>query len=150
MSPPDSTTDRFDLARFIAAQQPVYASVISELGHGQKRSHWIWFIFPQVAGLGHSAMAQRYAIRSRDEAAAYLATPVLGARLIECTQLVLATRDKSAHAIFGSPDDMKFRSSMTLFAEADRGGKLYRQALDRFFSGKPDTATLEILKVLDR
>jgi uncharacterized protein (DUF1810 family) len=110
----------------------------------------MWFAFPQVLGLGHSPMARRYAIRSKDEAVAYLATPTLSARLVECTGLVLATPDKSAHEIFGSPDDIKFRSSMTLFAEVDRDGALYQQALDRFFDGKPDVATLNILKHWDR
>jgi uncharacterized protein (DUF1810 family) len=139
------TTNRFDLQRFIGAQQAVYATVLAELKRGRKRTHWIWFIFPQVDGLGRSSTAHEFAIKSRDEAIAYLATPVLGARLIECTKLVLAIPDKSAHDIFGSPDDMKFRSSMTLFAAVD-GGSLYRQALDRFFGGEPDQATLDILE----
>ena len=127
-----------------------FIAVIDELRRGAKRTHWMWFIFPQVLGSGHSPMATRYAIRSKDEAVAYLATPTLSARLVECTGLVLATPDKSAHEIFGSPDDIKFRSSMTLFAEVDRGGALYQQALDRFFDGKPDVATLNILKHWDR
>jgi uncharacterized protein (DUF1810 family) len=139
------TTNRFDLQRFIGAQQAVYATVLAELKRGRKRTHWIWFIFPQVDGLGRSSTAHEFAIKSRDEAIAYLATPVLGARLIECTKLVLAIPDKSAHDIFGSPDDMKFRSSMTLFDAVD-GGSLYRQALDRFFGGEPDQATLDILE----
>jgi uncharacterized protein (DUF1810 family) len=139
------TTNRFDLQRFIGAQQAVYATVLAELKRGRKRTHWIWFIFPQVDGLGRSSTAHEFAIKSRDEAIAYLATPVLGVRLIECTKLVLAIPDKSAHDIFGSPDDMKFRSSMTLFAAVD-GGSLYRQALDRFFGGEPDQATLDILE----
>jgi uncharacterized protein (DUF1810 family) len=139
------TTNRFDLQRFIGAQQAVYATVLAELKRGRKRTHWIWFIFPQVDGLGRSSTAHEFAIKSRDEAIAYLATPVFGVRLIECTKLVLAIPDKSAHDIFGSPDDMKFRSSMTLFAAVD-GGSLYRQALDRFFGGEPDQATLDILE----
>jgi uncharacterized protein (DUF1810 family) len=139
------TTNRFDLQRFIGAQQAVYTTVLAELKRGHKRTHWIWFIFPQVDGLGRSSTAHEFAIKSRDEAIAYLATPVLGARLIECTKLVLAIPDKSAHDIFGSPDDMKFRSSMTLFDAVD-GGSLYRQALDRFFGGEPDQATLDILE----
>jgi uncharacterized protein (DUF1810 family) len=105
----------------------------------------MWFVFPQVEGLGHSAMAQQFAIRSREEAIAYLAKPLLGARLMKCTQLVLDVPDKTARDIFGSPDNMKFRSSMTLFDAVD-GGNLYRQALDRFFDGKPDQATLGILQ----
>ena len=146
MSATDSTTGQIDLARFINAQNPIYNDVVAELTQGQKQSHWMWFIFPQVAGLGRSAMAQRYAIRSRVEAVAYLASPLLAARLLECTQLVLGTENKSAHEIFGSPDDMKFRSSMTLFAEVDRGGELYRAALKRFFDGMVDSATLDILE----
>jgi uncharacterized protein (DUF1810 family) len=140
-----STTQRFDVQRFVAAQTPVYATVLHELRRGRKQTHWMWFVFPQVEGLGHSAMAQRYAIRSRDEALAYLATPLLGARLQECTTAVLNVPARSAHDIFGSPDDLKFHSSMTLFNEVDRSG-FYAQALDRFFEGKPDNATLEILK----
>jgi len=138
-------TDSFDLQRFIAAQQPVYQTVLAELKSGRKQSHWIWFIFPQVDGLGSSSTAHQYAIRSREEAFAYLATPVLGARLIECTKAVLAVPDKSAHEIFGSPDDMKFHSSMTLFDAVD-GGDLYGKALDRFYGGKRDTATVDILQ----
>ncbi len=146
MPPVDEPTDRFNLGRFISAQQPVYETVRAELKSGRKRTHWIWFIFPQVDGLGHSPTAKQYAIKSRDEAVAYLATPLLAARLIECTKLVLgAAPDKSAHDVFGSPDDMKFRSSMTLFDAVD-GGSLYRQAIDRFYGGDPDRATLTILK----
>src|SRR4029077_21032235 len=109
------TAAGFDLKRFLDAQAPVIDRVRSELRAGAKRSHWMWFVFPQIAGLGHSAMAQRYAIASLDEAKAYAAHPVLGARLRECTALVLAVEDKSVHAIFGSPDDLKFHSCMTLF-----------------------------------
>src|SRR3954462_15782558 len=107
--------DPFDLQRFVNAQNPVYARVVEELSRGQKQSHWMWFIFPQIAGLGFSAMAQRYAIGSRAAAIAYLDHPVLGPRLIECTRLVLDVTGKSIHSILGSPDDIKFRSSMTLF-----------------------------------
>jgi uncharacterized protein (DUF1810 family) len=139
------TTDRFNLSRFTSAQQRVYGTVCTELTRGRKETHWIWFIFPQVDGLGRSRTAKQYAIKSRDEAVAYLATPLLGARLIECTKLVLAVPKKSAHEIFGSPDDMKFRSSMTLFDAVD-DGNLYRQALDHFYGGEPDLATLAILK----
>ena len=108
--------DDFDLERFMAAQAPVYPRVVSELRAGRKQSHWMWFIFPQIEGLGFSAMAQRYAIGSRAEAVAYLEHPVLGPRLRECTRLVNTVVGKDIHAILGSPDDMKFRSSMTLFA----------------------------------
>lgn len=140
-----SKTDPHDLRRFIAAQQPVYTRVTSELRHGHKQTHWIWFIFPQVAGLGHSSTANRYAIRSRDEAAAYIAHAVLSERLLECTELVLAHPDKTANDILGSPDDLKFRSSMTLFG-AVSARPLFQTALDRFYRGLPDERTLHILK----
>jgi uncharacterized protein (DUF1810 family) len=144
-----STTDHFDLHRFIGAQNGIYTRVLAELRRGRKQTHWIWFIFPQIEGLGHSSMAQHFSIRSREEAIAYLAMPVLGARLIECTKLVLAVPNKSAHEIFGSPDDMKFRSSMTLFDAVDRGD-FYGQALDRFYGGGRDEATLDILQERSR
>jgi uncharacterized protein (DUF1810 family) len=149
MSQPVASTDPFNLQRFIAAQAALYPAVVSELRAGKKRTHWMWFIFPQVDGLGHSSMATLYAIRSRGEAIAYLATPLLGARLLECTMAVLAVPDKSAHEIFGSPDDMKFHSSMTLFDAVD-GSSLYGQALDRFFDGMRDKATLDILNRWER
>jgi uncharacterized protein (DUF1810 family) len=145
MSQAEQSTDRFQLQRFTAAQQPVYDTVKAELKHGHKQTHWIWYIFPQVDGLGRSSTAKLYAIKSREEAIAYLATPLLGGRLVECTKLVLAVPHKSALGIFGSPADMKFRSSMTLFDAVD-GGTLYRQALDRFYGGESDPATLAILK----
>jgi uncharacterized protein (DUF1810 family) len=144
MSHAKETMDRFNLSRFTSAQQGVYETVCTELTRGRKQTHWIWFIFPQVDGLGHSPTAKQYAIKSRDEAVAYLATPLLGTRLIECTKMVLAVPNKSAHEIFGSPDDMKFRSSMTLFDAVD-GGKIYRKALEHFY-GERDPATLVILK----
>ncbi|WP_237477974.1 DUF1810 domain-containing protein [Lichenibacterium dinghuense] len=134
--------DPHDLQRFIAAQAPVFDAVLAELEAGRKRSHWMWFVFPQVAGLGFSAMAQRYAIRSLDEARAYLAHPVLGERLRRCTGLVLAVEGRGITAILGSPDDVKFRSSMTLFGRAAPDDALYRAALDRCFSGIPDPETL--------
>ena len=109
-------TDPFDLQRFIDAQAPVYRQVVAELRQGRKQSHWMWFIFPQLAGLGHSPMAQRFALRSRDEASAYLGHAVLGPRLRECTALVNAVEGRTIQEILGSPDDLKFRSSMTLFA----------------------------------
>lgn len=134
--------DIHHLWRFVAAQDPVYPNVVAELRAGQKRSHWMWFVFPQIAGLGFSAMAQRYAIGSLAEAVAYLAHPVLGRRLRECTALVLAVPDRSAHAIFGSPDDVKFHSSMTLFAQAAPDEALFHEALQKYFGGAPDGATL--------
>jgi uncharacterized protein (DUF1810 family) len=123
--------DPFDLQRFVDAQAAVYERVREELKNGRKQSHWMWFIFPQIAGLGHSAMAQRYAISSLDNAKAYLANPVLGPRLRECTRLVLQVVGKSALQILGSPDDMKFRSCM-----------LFRTALEKYFDGVEDSQTL--------
>ncbi|MEI9994952.1 MAG: DUF1810 domain-containing protein [Rhizomicrobium sp.] len=131
----------FDLERFVTAQAPVIARVHAELEAGAKRSHWMWFVFPQIAGLGFSAMAQRYAIGSLDEARAYLAHPVLGPRLKACTELVLSVESRDAHAIFGSPDDLKFRSSMTLFACAAPQEPVFRAALTKYFAGVEDAAT---------
>jgi uncharacterized protein (DUF1810 family) len=142
-------TDPFGLDRFVQAQNPVYRAVQGELTRGRKQSHWMWFIFPQVAGLGFSAMSQRYAIGSRAEAEAYLAHPVLGPRLIECTRLVLAVEGRTINAILGAPDDAKFRSSMTLFG-AVSDEPVFGEALARYFAGERDGATLEILSSLDR
>ena len=142
-------TDPFDLKRFVRAQDPVYRDVQEELTRGRKQSHWMWFVFPQVAGLGFSAMSQRYAIASRAEASAYLAHPTLGPRLIECTHLVLAVEGRTINAILGAPDDAKFHTSMTLF-DAVSGEPVFDEALARYFSGERDQATLDILAVLDR
>ncbi|GLR90463.1 DUF1810 domain-containing protein [Bradyrhizobium iriomotense] len=142
-------SDPFDLKRFVQAQNDVYPGVVGELSAGRKRSHWMWFIFPQLAGLGFSAMSQRYAIASRAEAEAYLAHPVLGPRLVECTGLVLAVRGRSINAILGAPDDVKFHSSMTLF-DAVSDEAIFGEALARYFAGERDGATLEILARLDR
>jgi len=142
-------TDPFDLKRFVRAQDPVYRDIQEELTRGRKQSHWMWFVFPQVAGLGFSAMSQRYAIASRAEAKAYLAHPILGPRLIECTRLVLAIEGRTINAILGAPDDAKFRSSMTLF-DAVSNEPVFDEALARYFSGERDGATLEILSKLDR
>jgi len=136
--------DRFDLERFVAAQAPVIERVRRELAAGRKASHWMWFVFPQVAGLGFSPMSQRYAIASAAEAEAYLAHPVLGPRLEDTVSLVLAHRDRSAHEIFGSPDDRKFRSCLTLFDHVAPAG-LFAEALDAFFGGVRDARTLEKL-----
>ncbi|WIW43393.1 DUF1810 domain-containing protein [Bradyrhizobium sp. 62B] len=142
-------TDPFDLERFVRAQDPVFRAVEGELARGRKQTHWMWFVFPQIAGLGFSAMSQRYAIGSRAEAEAYLAHPVLGARLVECTGLILAVEGRSINAILGAPDDAKFRSSMTLFgAVSDQ--PIFGDALARYFAGERDSATLEILARLDR
>jgi uncharacterized protein (DUF1810 family) len=135
-------TDAFQLRRFVEAQEPVFAEVLAELRAGRKASHWMWFVFPQIEGLGHSSTAQYYAIRSLDEAKAYLAHPVLGPRLRECTSLVNAVRGRTASDIFGYPDDLKFRSSMTLFAHAAEDNKEFLNALWRYFAGEFDQATL--------
>lgn len=132
--------DVFNLQRFVMAQAPVYAGVCDELRRGQKASHWMWFMFPQIAGLGSSAMARKYAISGLDEARAYLAHPVFGPRLIECTQLV-GVSGRSVEDIFGAPDDMKFRSSMTLFAKA-QGEGVFSEAIEICCGGKLDEATL--------
>jgi uncharacterized protein (DUF1810 family) len=136
------TGDPFDLQRFVAAQAPVYERVRTELRNGRKQSHWMWFIFPQIAGLGHSAMAQRYAISSLLEAEAYMTHRVLGPRLRDCTQLVVQVNGKSAYDILGSPDDMKFHSCMTLFAHAAPQEALFAAALDKYFDGSEDHATV--------
>jgi len=137
--------DNFNLARFITAQDPVMEDVLTELRTGQKASHWMWFVFPQIQGLGSSSMARRYAISSRAEGRAYHEHPVLGARLKQCTQLVLDIEGRSAAQIFGFPDDQKFRSCMTLFAEVAPEQPLFRAALQKYFAGERDSRTLEIL-----
>jgi uncharacterized protein (DUF1810 family) len=139
--------DPFDLGRFVAAQAPVFDTALAELRAGRKRSHWMWFVFPQARGLGHSTMAQVYAIGSLEEARAYLAHPVLGPRLEACTLAALASGAESAHAIFGAPDDMKFRSSMTLFAVASGSEvSVFRAALERYFAGRADERTVAFLR----
>lgn len=140
------TTDSFGLERFLVAQQPVYESVCQELVQGKKVGHWIWFIFPQFHGLGWSPNAQFYALNSLEEAAAYLAHPVLGSRLQDCTRRVLGHGDKSLVAIFGHPDDLKFRSCMTLFSQLSEHENIFAQALMIFCQGQPDDLTLAILK----
>ncbi len=135
-----------DLERFVDAQRDVYGDVLAELRNGRKASHWMWFVFPQFDGLGFSATSRHYAIRSLDEARAYLNHAVLGARLRECTEAVNRLEGRSAHAIFGSPDDMKFRSSMTLFDLVAEPGSLFAAALDKYFSGERDAHTLELAR----
>ena len=134
------------LERFVEAQAPVYDQALGELRAGRKQSHWMWFVFPQIAGLGHSVMAQTYAIQSLEEARAYLAHPLLGSRLRECCRAVMDIEGKSAHEIFGSPDDLKFRSSMTLFAHAAPDERLFRATLEKYFDGEADALTLEKLR----
>ena len=131
-----------DLERFVQAQENVYPTALAELRAGRKRSHWMWFIFPQIEGLGRSDMAQRYAIRSADEAAAYAAHPLLGARLRACAQAVLDHADEDVDAIFGHPDNLKFHSSMTLFADVAPDEAVFQDCLDTFFDGRADEATL--------
>jgi len=135
----------YNLHRFLDAQEHVYDTVLAELRAGRKSSHWIWFIFPQIAGLGHSEMAQQFAIGSLDEAKAYLQHPVLCSRLRSCTQLVLDVNGRSAEEIFGYPDYLKFRSCMTLFLTAATDDTIFKNALLTYFDGKPDQLTLDIL-----
>jgi uncharacterized protein (DUF1810 family) len=136
---------RDELERFVAAQEPVYAQVLAELRAGRKTSHWMWFIFPQIAGLGHSPMSERYAIRSLAEARAYLAHPSLGPWLRECAGAVLAVKDRTAEDVFGPIDAKKLRSCMTLFDRAAPGEPLFRQVLDQWFRGMPDDKTDSLL-----
>lgn len=137
--------DPFDLARFLDAQAENYDDALAELRAGSKRSHWMWYVFPQFAGLGASPTSRRFAIRSRAEAAAYWAHPILGPRLKECVEALLVHEGLSARDIMGSPDDVKLRSSVTLFAEAT-GDRVFTQLLDRYFDGRRDDATLRLLR----
>jgi uncharacterized protein (DUF1810 family) len=140
-----TTTDHLDLQRFVTAQHEVYAGVAAELQQGLKKTHWMWFVFPQMQGLGRSAMAQRYAISSLQEAQAYLAHPVLGTRLRECVKLVNAVQGRSIGEILGHPDYLKFQSSMTLFARATRDNQQFMLALKKYFDGQEDAQTLELI-----
>jgi len=135
-------TDPYHLQRFVDAQNPVYGKVCAELRDGRKRSHWMWFIFPQIMGLGSSPLARKFAISSLAEAAAYLQHPILGPRLIECTTLVNLIEGRPIQQIFGYPDDLKFRSSMTLFAHAAGESQLFVDALQKYFKGEFDPTTL--------
>ena len=137
--------DPYNLQRFLTAQAPIYADVLRELRQHHKTTHWIWFIFPQIHGLGSSPMARAYAITSLAEATAYLAHPILGPRLRECTQLVLLARALPIREILGTPDDLKFHSSMTLFAHATPDNQLFVEATQAFFAGRYDNLTLNIL-----
>ena len=142
--------DPYDLARFVEAQHDDHDQALAELASGRKRSHWMWYVFPQLEGLGHSPMARRYAIRSAAEAAAYLRHPVLGPRLAAVAAAALGHAGRSAHDIFGSPDDLKLRSSATLFAQVAPEGSVFHQLLDRFFDGQPDPRTLDLLAAAER
>jgi uncharacterized protein (DUF1810 family) len=140
-------TEPYHLERFLDAQASCFAQVRSEFAAGQKRSHWMWFIFPQIRGLGSSSMAQRYAIASIDEARAYLRHPMLGSRLRDCTAMVNAVQDRSIGDIIGYPDDLKFHSSVTLFAQAsDSPGHVFADALAKYFGGVQDQATIDLLQ----
>ncbi|HMK11081.1 MAG TPA: DUF1810 domain-containing protein [Acidimicrobiales bacterium] len=137
--------DPYDLQRFLTAQDPVYDDVRAELRAGQKRTHWMWFVFPQLRGLGHSDMANRYGLESLDEASAYWAHPTLGGRLRECVELANAVEHKSALEIFDRPDHWKFRSCVTVFGRAVPDEPLFQDALDRFFGGEPDQKTIDLI-----
>ena len=137
-----------DFKRFVDAQNSVYSEVIQELKSGCKKSHWMWFVFPQLKGLGSSVMARKFAIESVAEAGAYLEHPILGNRLIECVLLVLAVKAKTAKEIFGHPDYLKFHSSMTLFSIVSKESPVFKNALDIFFNGQADQLTLDIIKIL--
>jgi uncharacterized protein (DUF1810 family) len=138
--------DSNDLERFVGAQNGIYSLALGEIRSGQKRSHWMWYVFPQVAGLGSSPTSVHYAIKNREEAEAYLAHPVLGRRLIECAEAVLQIQDRSAHEIFGSPDDMKLRSSATLFASVSPPGSVFHQIIDKYFEGTQDARTVDLMR----
>ncbi len=137
--------DPCDLQRFVEAQSPVYSQVCAELAAGAKTSHWMWFVFPQLKALGRSVVAQHFGIASREEAQAYWQHKLLGARLKECSELVLAVEGRTALQIFGSPDHLKFRSSMTLFAQVAPDEPVFQRALDQYFGGEGDARTLELL-----
>ena len=138
--------DPHDLRRFVEAQSPVHDLALAEIRSGRKTSHWMWYVFPQYDGLGRSSIARSYAIKSIAEATAYLRHDVLGPRLVECAESLLATKGRSAHEIFDSPDDMKLRSCATLFARVSPAGSAFHRLLDRFFGGEADSRTLELIE----
>ena len=140
---PGDSGDPYDLARFISAQEGVYDRALAELRDGLKRSHWMWYIFPQIDGLGHSPTTRHYSIKSLEEARQYLAHPVLGARLVECTEAVLAVSGQAASDIFGHPDDWKLQSSMTLFELVAGPSSVFERVLDKYYQGKRDARTLQ-------
>jgi uncharacterized protein (DUF1810 family) len=142
----NETSDPLNLERFVRAQEGTYAAALAEIRCGRKHTHWMWYVFPQAGGLGRSEMAQRYAIRSGAEARAYLEHPVLGSRLLECSEAMLGVDGRSAHDILGSPDDMRLRSCATLFASVAAPGSVFERLLQRYFEGKPDTRTVEWLE----
>ena len=137
--------DPYDLNRFLDAQENVYETALQEIRKGRKQTHWMWFIFPQIAGLGRTEISKMYAIRSREEAIEYLNHPTLGERLREASQALLSVEDKSATEIFGTPDDLKLRSSMTLFKSVSTDNEVFLQVLDRYYDGEEDPQTFRIL-----
>lgn len=139
-------TDPFDLQRFVDAQEPIFETVLAELRAGRKRTHWVWFVFPQLRGLGHSATATRYGIGSRAEAVAYLEHDVLGARLRQCARLLTGLEETAAEAVMGPVDAMKLRSSMTLFAAVADDDRDFTEVLQKYYDGEPDPRTLELLR----
>jgi uncharacterized protein (DUF1810 family) len=139
------TPEPYNLTRFVQAQEADYDQALTEIRAGMKRSHWMWYVFPQFVGLGSSPTSRNYAIKSREEAKAYLAHPILGPRLIECAEAALQIEGRSALQIFGSPDDMKLRSSATLFAAVSSGGSVFHRLIDKYFDGKQDVRTLELI-----
>jgi len=140
-------TDPYDLSRFVEAQEGDYEKAIAEIRSGRKHSHWMWYVFPQFEGLGSSFTSRRYAIKSLAEAKAYLNHPVLGPRLLECVEEALGIEGRSAHDIFGSPDDMKLRSCATLFAHVSAADSVFDRLLDKYFNGKVDDKTLQLLSI---
>ena len=144
--PRSAMDDPHDLARFLTAQEGDYETALAEIRRGRKRSHWMWYVFPQLEGLGSSATSRRYAIKSLAEARAYLAHPVLGARLLACCEAAVGIEGRSAHDIFGSPDDMKLRSCATLFERVAREGSVFARLLDKYYGGARDPATLRLLE----
>ena len=137
--------DPFNLSRFVTAQRAIYERVLKELGSGRKISHWMWFIFPQIDGLGESATTKYYSIKTAEEARQYLDHPILGARLVKCAETVLAVEGRSASEIFGFPDDMKLKSSMTLFASVADSNPVFARVIDKYFNGEKDQKTLDLL-----
>ena len=150
MSDSTASNDPFELRRFVEAQEGVYAQALAELKGGRKRSHWMWFVFPQFDGLGFSSTAKHYAIKSLDEARAYLAHPLLGPRLRECADALLKVEGRSAAEIMGSPDDLKLRSCATLFAEITPDDSPFARLLQKHYRNQPDLKTLQLLKATDR
>lgn len=142
--------DQFELDRFISAQERVYDRVLTELRSGQKRSHWMWYIFPQIDGLGQSSTTKHYSIKSMEEARQYLKHSILGARLLECAEAVLATEGRSVSEIFGYPDDLKLKSCMTLFAAVADPGSVFDRVIDKYFGGQRDNRTLQLIENLKK